>query len=99
MRRAAVPTGHEPTHLRYQVQPRMVRLDKAARRLGLTPAEFREKLPTLIARGMPPACDVTGHYDLDAINAWLDRRSGLAKSKPVARDASDVFEERLSQLG
>ena len=77
----------------------MVHPDKAARRLGLTPAEFREKLPALYAKGMPVACDVTGNYDLDAINAWLDRRSGLAKSKPVARDASDEFDERLSRLG
>lgn len=89
----------EPAHLRYQVQPRMVHPDKAARRLGLTPAEFREKQPMLLAKGMPSACDVTGNFDLDAINAWLDRRSGLAKSRPVARDASDVFEERLSHLG
>lgn len=90
---------HEPAHLRYQVQPRMVSPDKAARRLGLTPAEFREKLPKLISIGMPQACPVTGNFDLAAIDAWLDRRSGLAKSKPVARDASDTFEERLARLG
>lgn len=44
---------------------------KAARRLHLTEAQFKEKLGALLLAGMPPACPVTGHYDLKAIDAWL----------------------------
>lgn len=87
------------SHIRYQVDPRLVHPDKAARRLGLSLAEFNEKLPQLIAIGLPQACPVTGNFDLAAIDAWLDRRAGLSKARPVARDAGDVFEERLARLG
>jgi hypothetical protein len=59
--------------IRFRVDPADVPKDKAARRLYLTVAQFREKLPRLIARGFPAADPDTGMYDLDAIDVW--RRS------------------------
>lgn len=70
---------------------------KAARRLHLTEAEFREKLYALQRAGFPSACSITGHYDLKAIDAWLDRRAGLGESTGAARNAADVFEERRAK--
>lgn len=85
--------------IRFPVDPRLVPPQKAARRLHLTEHDFRTKLSALQRIGFPAACPVTGHYDLQAIDAWLDRRAGLGASSGVAVDARDVFEERLASLG
>jgi hypothetical protein len=61
-----------PSQIRFPVDPRLVPASKAARRLHLTEAEFKEKLEALLRAGMPRACSVTGHYDLKAIDAWLN---------------------------
>lgn len=60
--------------IRYRVDPGDVPLEKAARRLHLTPDEFESKLPNLLARGFPPADPDTGMFDLDAIDLWRKRR-------------------------
>jgi hypothetical protein len=85
--------------IRFPVDPRLVPPQKAARRLHLTEFDFLTKLSALQRIGFPAACPVTGHYDLQAIDAWLDRRAGLGASSGVALDARDVFEERLANLG
>lgn len=72
-----IPTRHDeqpapsPNQIRFQVEPRLVPDQKAASRLHLTEAQFKEKLGALLLAGMPPACPVTGRYDLKAIDAWL----------------------------
>lgn len=85
--------------IRFPVEPRLVPTQKAARRLHLTESDFLIKLLALQRIGFPAACPVTGHYDLQAIDAWLDRRAGLGVASGVAVDARDVFEERLASLG
>jgi hypothetical protein len=69
-----------PDFIRFSVAPRLVPAQKAARRLHLTPKEFEEKMRALRRAGFPAACSVTGHYDLRAIDEWLDRRVGLGGS-------------------
>jgi hypothetical protein len=74
---------------------------KAARRLHLTLAEFNEMLPQLYARGFPMPDPTTGMYDLAAIDAWMDARSGLTgplthEQKP--RNAADVYQDRVARI-
>lgn len=86
--------------IRFPVEPRLVPAAKAARYLHLTLTDFNQLLPALHAAGFPKPCPVTGHYDLLAIGAWQDRRSGLAKgpaSSPADVDA--LVRERLKGLG
>src|SRR4051812_23347528 len=63
-----------PTHSP-RVIPRDIPRDAAARRMGLTGAEFQAALPSLIARGFPDADPTTGLYDLEAIDAWARARN------------------------
>jgi hypothetical protein len=86
--------------MRYHVTPRDAPAAVAARVLGLTEAQFAEKLPQLLARGFPKPDETTGLFDLDAIDAWRRRRHPhlfLAASEQ-ARDAGAVFSERLGRL-
>lgn len=99
MRTPANDNGPTPNQIRFAVEPRLVPAQKAARRLHLTEAEFREKLDALLRAGLPAACQVTGHYDLKAIDNWLDRRAALGESSGAARNAADVFAERRARLG
>jgi hypothetical protein len=60
--------------MRFHVIPGDVPPEFAARRLGLSLAEFEAKLPALLQRGFPRADDTTGHYCLEAIDQWRLRR-------------------------
>ncbi len=60
--------------IRFNVEPRDVPPDKAARRLGLTLEQFNDVLPQLLRRGFPPSDPDTGNYDLDAIDQWRAAR-------------------------
>ena len=87
--------------LRFRVDPRCVPASKAARRLGLSLIEFDRLKVELFAQGFPQPDAVTGNYDLKAVEAWQDARSGLAEPlttehKPV--NAADGFGERLARL-
>ena len=85
--------------LRFHVDPRDVPPYAAARRLGLTEAAFSERLPALLTRGFPRADATTGHFDLDAIDAWRKRRhSDLFHDPTQARDGS-VALARLKAAG
>lgn len=83
--------------IRFQVQPRLVPAAKAARRLFLTVDDFRDKLPALIREGFPAPCPVTSHFDLVAIDAWLDRRAGLG-DRDTQRAADAIINARLDAL-
>lgn len=86
--------------MRFRVQPRCVPAPIAAKRLGLTEAAFLAAEPRLRTSGFPSADAVTGNYDLVAIDAWLDRKAGLANARPLtAGNAADGFEERLARIG
>jgi hypothetical protein len=60
--------------MRFHVIPGDVPPEFAARRLGLSLAEFQERLPALLQRGFPRADETTGHYCLEAIDQWRLRR-------------------------
>ncbi|PSM20218.1 hypothetical protein [Nitratireductor sp. StC3] len=84
--------------IRFPVQPRLLPPTKAARRLHLTLDEFRDKLPALLMHGFPHPCPVTGHFDLVAIDAFLDRRAGFAGGvRPEDHEA--IMRERIARLG
>lgn len=87
------------TSIRFPVQPRLVPPVKAARFLHLTLAEFNGAIPALRKAGFPAPCPVTGHYDLLAIGAWQDRRSGLSSGPATPADADTLIRERLANLG
>lgn len=82
---------------RARVEPRDVPAEAAARRVGLSLAEFEELLPGYLARGFPPPDPTSGLFDLVAIEDWMDkrhRRDGLTDG-PALRDARDVASTRL----
>ncbi|CAH1670481.1 MULTISPECIES: hypothetical protein [unclassified Chelatococcus] len=68
-----------PSPVRFTVQPRCVPRKKAARRLHLSLAEFASVEPRLRARGFPTPDPDTGHYDLKAIDLWMDRQINLTE--------------------
>ena len=100
--RAVNDNNPTASSIRFPVQPRLVPMAKAARRLHLTPAEFEAKAGDLHQYGFPTPCPVTGHYDLKAIDAWLDRRAGLldkfgpANTLGQARNAAEVVPARIA---
>lgn len=85
--------------IRFPVQPRLIPAVKAARFLHLTLAEFNAALTQLRAEHFPCPCRITGHYDLVAIEAWQDRRSGLTKPTGTVADTDALIAERLAKLG
>ena len=86
--------------IRYAVHPRDVPPEKAARRLHLTLAAFDLVREELHARGFPSPDPTTGMYDLVAIDAWMDRRSGLADLtvNDGPRNAEAVSRDRIERL-
>lgn len=84
------------TALRFHVSPRDVPAICAARRLGLTLAQFEEVKDRLFSRGFPKPDPDTGFYDLKAIDSWQDRRSGLTVIAGGAQDARDIVAKRLA---
>ena len=85
--------------IRFSVEPRLVPAQKAARRLHLTKSEFTVLGPALRDAGFPQPCAITGHYDLKAIESWLDSRAGLAESTPSLTDYAALVSQRLDALG
>lgn len=83
--------------IRFRVDPRLVPSEKAARRLGVSSGVFSAMLPTLLREGFPNPCNVTGNYDLVAIEAWLDRRAGLG-GRETRHDIDGLINSRLSAL-
>jgi hypothetical protein len=86
--------------IRYHVTPRYAPPAIAARKLGLTVAEFQAKLPELLKRGFPVPDPTTKMFDLAAIDRWQDLRHGklLAgdeTSGTAAADARLVVRDRL----
>lgn len=92
------PTG---ASIRFVVEPRLIPQQKAARRLHLTSSEFEAKRPALARAGFPKACPITGHFDLKAIDAWLDRQAGLtaALGSTSVSDMTQIVSQRLAALG
>ena len=88
-----------PSQVRFVVEPRLVPPVKAARRLHLTLAEFNMKREALYRGGFPRACTVTGHYDLVAIDAWLDQRGRLGSAPVDPATAQNEMRARIAEIG
>ena len=89
------------TRVSFRVEPRDVPAAIAARRLGMSEAQFREMLPNLIARAFPQPDPDTQHFDLVAIDKWCDARHPHLFGGTVAMkalDASTVVRERIAAM-
>ena len=69
--------------MRFRVEPKDVSEEAAARRLGLSLEQFREKLQALLQRGFPAADQTTGNYCLEAVDEWRMRRFPQLFPRPV----------------
>jgi hypothetical protein len=67
-------TGPIPSDIRYRVDPGDVPAEKAARRLGLSLAQFELVKQSLFDRRFPRPDETTGNYCLEAIDAWRRAR-------------------------
>ena len=85
---------------RFRIVPRDVPASAVARLLGLSEARFINCVADLLARSFPGPDATTGNYDLKAVEAWQDRRSGLAAALAtnMAKDASAVVADRLKAM-
>lgn len=90
-------TAPRPSPIRHKVDPRDIPPAKAARRLGLSLEQFREKLTELRGRGFPPPDPTTGNYYLPAIDQWMASRTGLTPGKG-SRNDQDEINERIARL-
>lgn len=97
--RPAQHIAPSPSQVRFVVEPRLVPPVKAARRLHLTLAEFNTKREALYRGGFPRACSVTGHYDLVAIDAWLDQRSRLGDGSSDPKAEQEYMLARIAEIG
>jgi hypothetical protein len=87
--------------MRFRIPPRDICREHAARRLGLSLAEFNKVLDRLLARGFPAPDPDTDRFDLVAIDRWCDARHAHlfgAGSELQARDARDVVSDRIAKL-
>ena len=94
-----------PYAVRCKVDPADVRPEIAARRLGLTIADFLDKLPRLLERGFPPADPDTGNYDLEAIDLGRHARhprlygvTPMITGQPPAISMEDKFNAAKERL-
>jgi hypothetical protein len=85
--------------VRFPLRPRLVPPAKVARWLFLSVDDFRTLLPKLRLEGFPAPCPVTGHYDLLALEAWQDKRSGLAGAIAPTTGSEATIRQRLDALG
>lgn len=99
--RAANDNRPNAASIRFVVDPRLVPAAKAARRLHLTTIEFEAKRTALHGYGFPLPCPVTGHFDLVAMDAWLDCMHGVAGGTTISQpaDVASTVSARLAAVG
>lgn len=89
--------------IRFHVQPRCVPPAVAARRIGVTEARFAIVVSALEEHGFPLPDPVTGNYDLEAIDRYIDRRNGeLLAKQPAdggAETDNNLFLARIEAMG
>ncbi len=61
--------------------PRIFNEFQTACRLGRPQSWLAKNRDRLEAEGLPPVDDLLGGRDADAIDVWLDKRSGLADAR------------------
>lgn len=68
------------------VVPRFWTEEQVAWRLGMSVETMRRRIGTLTAEGMPDADPLfLDRWDIDAVEHWLDLRSGLAPKTGAAQ--------------
>ena len=94
-------TAHRAHLSALWLEPRLIPAAKAARRLHLTPAEFEAKRAALHMQGFPLPCPVVEHFDLVAIDEWLDRMSGISAVVGLSPpgDPERIVAQRLAAIG
>lgn len=89
--------------MRFHVQPRCVPPAVAARRIGISEKRFHQIADDLREHGFPVPDAVTGNYDLEAIDRYIDRRNAelLAKSGTDGDAETDnsLFLARIEAMG
>jgi hypothetical protein len=89
----------DAAQIRFRVDPADVPVEKAARRLHLSPERFTELLPRLRERGFPPADETTGMYDLEAIDAWrASRHRQAAALTTVPGNSHPATQDKLGDM-
>ena len=78
--------------IRFPIEPRLVPPEKVARRLGVSYAMFKEKLPELNGNGFPKPEPVLGNYCLQAVDRWIDARAGLTPVGTAVSDPAQIME-------
>jgi hypothetical protein len=78
------------------VPPRVLSECETAHYLGRCETTFQSQKDSLERQGFPKIDPLTGGRDLHAIDAWLDRRSGLDQTK--ISDVSTMIRGRLEGL-
>ncbi|MGB3024423.1 hypothetical protein [Paradevosia shaoguanensis] len=88
--------------MRFHVQPRCTPIEVVARRLGLTLARFQELLPEYRRLGFPVPDPVSGNYDLEAIDRYIDAQNPSLFPQTYAPDRAitdrAVIKQRLAAL-
>ena len=74
----------------FEPEPRVWSEHQVACRFGRGDSWLRDNRPNLEAAGFPQADDLLGGTDGDAVNHWLDMRSGMT-------DASKTDDDELSR--
>lgn len=62
---------------KFMPRPRIWNEHQVACRLGFAVATFRTRIEKLVGQGFPQEDDLLGGWDANAVERWLDRRSGL----------------------
>ena len=62
---------------KYQPIPRLLNAKQVAMRLGMGDQRFKNKREELERQGFPAMDQFFGKWDGEAIERWLDKRSGL----------------------
>lgn len=72
---------------KYEPSPRIWNLFQVSTRLGWCEATFRQRRKELEGLEFPAHDAILGGWDSDAIEDWLDRRSGLGSGFQSVDDA------------
>jgi hypothetical protein len=84
--------------MRLRIPPGDIPIEAAARHMGISVERFRQLLPSLLARGFPPADETTGNYSLEAIDEWRRRRFPRLFRPTVGGDTEPTHEEVMERI-
>jgi len=88
--------------MRFHIKPRCVPASAAARRLGLTERDFKDRLYDFEKAGFPRPDPVSGNYDIEAIDRYIEARNptffGKADDGGAITEQS-VMLQRIAEMG